>query len=112
MTEELIKKLAIEYAVSCLKAECRVFNYGYDIDTFFLKTEWNGDHALVYLCDGEEEIELAEIGFDDVATVIKYPRVYTQEAFYGMADKHNLIKSAPIETQVQEGENNECQETN
>ena len=106
MTEATIKKLAIEYAVSCLKAECRVFNYGYDINTFFLKTEWKDDSAVVYLCDGEEEVELAEIGFDDVATVIKYPRVYT------MADKHNLIKSAPIQTQVEEGEDSECQETN
>lgn len=112
MTEATIKKLAIEYAISCLKAECRVFNYGYDIDTFFLKTEWKDDSVLVYLCDGEEEVELAEIGFDDIATVIKYPRVYTQEAFYSMAEKHNLIKSAPIQTQTEEGEDSECQETN
>lgn len=110
MTIQEAKHLAVEYAVSCLKAECNILNFGYEVDTFSIKTEWREEAAVVYLTDGIEEIELAVITFEDVPTIIKYPLVYTQKPFQDMAAKHNLIKTVGVK--VEEGDNTECQETN
>lgn len=110
MTEQQLKHLAVEYAISCLKAECRILNFGYKVDLFSLVVEWNEETAYVYITDGEEEIEIATIGFDDVATVIKYPLIYTDQPFRGMAEKHNLIETVGFK--VEEGEVELCQETN
>ena len=110
MTEQQLKHLAIEYAISCLKAECRILNFGYKVDLFSLVVEWDEEIAHVYITDGEEKIEIATIGFDDVATVIKYPLVYTEQPFKEMAKKHNLIETVDFKTE--EGEVEVCQEKN
>ena len=110
MTVQEAKHLAVEYAVSCLKAECNILNFGYEVDIFSIKTEWREESAVVYLTDGIEEVELAVINFEDVATVVKYPLVYTQKLFQDMAEKHCLIKTVGVK--VEEGELEECQEMN
>jgi serine phosphatase RsbU (regulator of sigma subunit) len=79
-----------------LRAECDILNFGYEVNLFDIKVEWNGEDAIVFLTDGVEDIELTTINFTNVATIIHYPRVYTQKPFQDMAEKHNLIKTMTI----------------
>jgi hypothetical protein len=109
MTTRQAKRLAIDYALTTFIAESKAFKEYYQTDCFDIEYERKGDRGRVYIVEKDSRYQIADIGWEDVALVLKYPLSYTDKPFMELVKKYNL---QPTPFKIIESEETECQETN
>lgn len=110
MTTRQYKKLAVEYALQVLEAESKAFKEYYQTDCFELEYEMKGDRGYAYIVEQDSRYQLADIGWNDVAMVLRYPLSYTDKPFMELVNKYGL---QPRPFNIEESEEEvECLEMN
>lgn len=90
MNKQELKMFMIEYAMLSLQTECKSFSNYYDTDLFSIEYVLENDRGIAYINTPDDKIELANISFEDVPSVLHYPLLYTEKPFMALVERYSL----------------------